>query len=61
MTDQELSAQRIRDFLDAYESWHYDTVGQSTPQDVMDHVTTSSGDHFQLRRSDLRRVVGGGR
>lgn len=56
-TDMELSADRVRDFLDAYASWHYDEIGQSEPQDVMAHVTTSSGDHFELRRSDLWRLV----
>ena len=56
-TDMELSADRVREYLDAYESWHYDEIGQSTPQDVMDHVTTSSGDYFELRRSDLRRLT----
>lgn len=58
LTDQELSAERVREYLDAYESWHYDEIGESTPQDVMEHVTTSSGDHFRLLRSDLRRLVG---
>jgi len=56
-TDMELSADRVREYLDAYESWHYDVMGQSTPQDVMGHVTTSSGDYFELRRSDLRRLT----
>ena len=57
LTDLELSAQRVRAFMEAYDSWHYDELGQSVPQDVMVHVTTSSGDYFELRRSDVNRLA----
>ena len=34
LTDLELSAQRVRAFMEAYESWHYDEIGQSDPFEV---------------------------